>query len=247
MKKMMLKLASGILLIALITASTYAEDGQDQDQQTVSAGSKKLDDEQHLAIKQKRAEEAKEENARGEMVTNGMYLTTHPMASHGVYKTSALFDVVELNDGSVWNVWYSADRSVVGRWQYMNDQVIICPGTLFDPTDYLLVSQRTGEQVPVKLVEMEIIAGDPTFHGQRLWIYSMNYIFDLACNCFYYEIRLNDGSLWEVDTRDSYLCSYMNPGDVVIVGVDEKFGASTYNILIHFNSLEYVHADCATR
>lgn len=140
-----------------------------------------------------------------------------------------------------------SDWDVVKRWMYYNDQVIICPGTIFDATDYLLVSQRTGEIVPVNLLEIEVLPKDPGFMGQRLWIHSINYLYDIFNFCYYYEIQLNDGSIWEVSSRDEHLCSYMFPGDVVFIGVDESLGSPTYNILLHFNTLEYVHADCVAR
>lgn len=244
MKNLTLKIVSCILGIAVIASPIFSEDIGNQ---TISAGSKKLEQDQHQAIKQKRVEQAGEENERGEMVENGMYLTTHPMASHGIYKASALFDRVELNDGSIWQVHFTSDWSVVSRWMYFNDQVIITPGTIFDATDYLLVSQRTGEVVAVSLVEMEVILGDASFMGQRLWINSIDYVYDIFCGCYFYQVRLNDGSVWEVDTHDNYIASFMFPGDVVFVGVDETLGAPTYNILVHFNSLEYVHADCVAR
>lgn len=246
MKKIVLKIVSSLLGIAFIAAPIHAAELLTQ-QESLPAGTKKLDTEQHTAIKQKRIESSAEENERGELVTNGMYLTTHPMASHGIYKASPLYDRVELNDGSVWQVWYTSDWSVVSRWMYYNDQVIICPGSIFDVTDYFLVSQRTGEIVPVQLLEMEVIPGDPYFMGQRLWINNITYLYDSLYGCYFYEIRLNDGSIWEVDSRDSYICSYMLPGDVVIIGVDQSIGAPSYNILVHFNTLEYVHADCVAR
>lgn len=245
MNKLFLKFASCLIGTALLMNPIFSEHIQAENIQL--AGSKKLDAEQHTSIKHERVAQANEESERGELVTNGMYLTTHPMASHGIYKASPLFDKVELNDGSIWQVWFTSDWSVVSRWMYFNDQVIVCPASIFDATDYLLISQRTGEVVGVNLVEMEMIVGDPYFMGQRLWITHMNYVYDVICSCYYYEIYLNDGSLWEVSSRDSYLCSLMVPGDVVIIGVDETLGSPTYNILVHFNSLEYVHADCVAR
>lgn len=248
MKNLMLKLVSCFFGMALIANPIFSEETtKDEEQQTLIAGTKKLDNEQHEAIKQKRLEQADEENERDEMVSNGMYFTKHPSASHGIYKTSSLFDRVELNDGSIWNVRFISDWGVVSRWMQYNDQVIICPGTIFDATDYLLVSQRTGEVVSVDLVELEVIIGDPYFKGQRLWINKIDYVYDVICGCFYYEIRLNDGSIWEIDTHDTYLGSCMLPGDVVLIGVDESLSSPTYNILVHFNSLEYVHADCVVR
>lgn len=247
MKNFMIKLVGCLFGIALIANPIFSVEIKNHEQQTLVAGSKKLEAEQHSAVKQKRLEQAGQENERGEMISNGMYLTTHPSASHGIYKTSSLCDKIELNDGSIWQVWFLADWEVVKRWMHYNDQVIISPATIFDATDYILVSQRTGEVVPVNLVEMEVIVGDPYFMGQRLWIDKIDYIYDFVCCCFFYQVRLNDGSIWEVDTHDSYLCSYMFPGDVVFIGVDEAIGSPTYNILVHFNSLEYVHADCVAR
>jgi len=217
------------------------------EKQNIVAGSKKLSLEEHQILKQKRQDQVDEENERGELVSNGMYLTTHPMASHGIYKVSALYDTIELNDGSIWCVYFYTDQEVISRWAYHNDQVIICPGTIFDITDYLLISQRTGEVVPVDLKEIEVIIDDPYFMGQRLWINHIDYAYDIVYGCFYYKIRLNDGSIWEVCTRDNAIASLMFPGDIVFVGVDENLGAPTYNILVHFNSLEYVHADCIVR
>lgn len=245
MKKLMLNLMGCLSGMFLIVNPIYSE--QMQNNQTEVAGSRKLAAEQHADIKQQRLDKANDEDERGELVTNGMYLTTHPMASHGIYKTSPLCDKVVLNDGSIWQVWFTSDWSVVSRWMYYNDQVIICPGSIFDATDYLLISQRTGEVVAVNLVEMEVIVGDPYFMGQRLWINQIDYVYDIIAGYYYYEIRLNDGSLWEVSSRDSFLCSLMVPGDVVFIGVDETLGSPTYNILVHFNSLEYIHADCVTR
>lgn len=244
MKSQIFKMAFCLMGIALSFNSTYSEENKTEETQTLQAGTKKLDAEQHMALKQKRAEQAKEDE-RGELVTNGMYLTTHPMASHGIYKASAFFDTVELNDGSIWKVWFASDWDVIRRWMYFNDQVIICPGTIFDATDYLLVSQRTGEVVAVNLAELEVLPYDPYFMGQRLWISSIQYVSSLFGG--YYEIQLNDGSIWEVSSRDHVFCSLMYPGDIVFIGVDETLGSPTYNVLIHFNSLEYVHADCVAR
>lgn len=247
MRNLLLKLLSSVLAITLMTNLGYAEGDEYENSQTIQAGSKKLEDEEHLVLKKKRVEEESKENERGKMVSNGMYLTTHPMAAHGIYKTIPFMNRLELTDGSIWQVIYPYDLDTIHHWMYSQDQVIICPGTLFDAGDYLLVSQRTGEVIPVNLVEMEVIIGDPYFRGQRLWIERMDYLYDLICGCYYYEIRLNDGSCWEVDARDHYLCSLMYPGDVVFIGVDERLNAPTYNILVHFNTLEYVHADCVAR
>ena len=246
MCKFTLKWLSCLLGFALIMNHVSSEEPINSAKKTLEAGTTMLSAEKHLDIKQSRLEQSTQENPRAKQV-NKMYLTTHPLASHGVYKTIPPYNRVELSDGSIWHVWYSSHWETVNRWKYYNDQVIICPGTFFDPTDYILVSQRTGEVVPVNLIEMEVVFGDPYFKGQRVWIEHINYMFDLACGCYYYEIILNDGSVWEVDYRDDYLASFMQPGDVIIMGVDESFGSSTYNILINFNTLEYVHADCVAR
>lgn len=256
MKNILLKLVSCLLGIAFIANPIFSEETINTDQM-ISAGSKKLETEQHYAISKNRFEmqsEKQDTQPQNEKVAKGLngpsakaYLTTHPMAAHGIYKASLFYDQVELNDGSIWQVWFDSDRSVVSRWMYFNDQVTIWPGSIFDATNYLLESQRTGEVVAVNLIGMEEIIGDPYFMGQRLWINSIDLVYDFIFGDFYYQIQLNDGSIWEVDTYDNYLCSLMYPGDVVFVGVDDTFGSPTYNILIHFNTLEYVHADCTAR
>ncbi|QLH35461.1 MAG: hypothetical protein HWD61_04310 [Parachlamydiaceae bacterium] len=226
-----------------------------------SCRQQKLDQEQHFIISKNRFEKLSVEEKNKEADTKSAnvtkvkrasasakaYLTTHPMAAHGIYKASLFYDQIELNDGSIWQVYYASDRSIVSRWMLLNDQVIIRPGTIFDATDYLLVSQRTGESIAVDLIGMEEIIGDPSFMGQRLWIHNIDLIYDYFFDVFYYQIVLNDGSIWELDSYDNYIGSYMYPGDVVFVGVDNTFGSPTYNILIHFNTLEYVHADCIIR
>lgn len=217
-----------------------------QDDATLVAGSKKLPEEERSAIKQKRSEST-EEDVRGEVITNDMYLTTHPAASHGIIKATPYYDRVYLNDGSIWQVYYDMDRSVISNWMYYNDQVIVCPASIFDPTDYILVSQRTYETVCVNLSEMEVLIGDPYYMGQRLWISHVDYFYDIVYGRFFYNLILSDGSAWEVSTSDDFLCVYFRPGDVVFVGVDESFNSPTYNILIHFNTLEYVHADCVAK
>lgn len=249
MSLLMRKMFVGLFASLCLAQPVMAVDVLDENTETVSAGSKKLTEEEHQLLKEERFEKLEngEEDERGSLQTNGMYLTTHPMASHGIIKVSPYYDRVVLNDGSVWEVCYDRDRSILSRWSSWNDQVTISPAGYFDPTDYVLVSQRTGETVCVSLVEMEVVVGDPYYNGQRLWISTMDYLYDYGCGCYFYQILLSDGSVWEVSTRDSARCSYMFPGDVVFVGVDEGVFAPTHNILIHFNSLEYVHADCVTR
>ena len=245
--KYVLVILAGLTICSAPLLATGQSQEKTANEETRAAGSEKLSEEEHEAIKKKRTEQTDEEDPRGELVTNDMYMTTHPAASHGIFKVSPFLDKVYLNDGSIWQVYYDADRSVISRWISSNDQIIVSPSSFFDPTDFILVSQRTYEVVCVKLVEMEIIPSDPYYMGQRLWINQVDYIYDALCGCYFYRIVLNDGSIWEVSSRDSFLCAYFRPGDVVFVGVDESFGSPTYNILIHFNTLEYVHADCVAK
>jgi hypothetical protein len=242
MKKLSLKLFTCLLGAFLITNHCFASETEEIE--IIAAGSKQLCEEEHLALKQKRADDADKESERGELVNNAMYITTHPLAAHGIYKISTTLDKVILNDGSIWKIYYYSDRAIINRWTSCNDQVIITPTSIFSPTDYQLVSQRTGESVYVSLTEIEVIPGDPYFRGQRLFVHSMDYLYDSSCGCYFYAIRLSDGTLWEVDTRDNAFCSLIYPGDIVFVGVDESVLSPTHNILVHFNSLEYVHADC---
>ena len=232
------------LSLGLLLSSIGA--GEIENIETIHAGVNKLDDLLKMKLNEERQKLFQNDNPRGAFCLNASYLTTHPLAAHGIYKASAYFDKVELNDGSVWAVYYDMDRSTVSRWMAMNDQVIITPSTsFFSPTNYLLVSQRTNECVNVSLKEIEV-NHDPYFGGQRLWIEKIDYVYDLSCGCFYYRLNLSDGSNWEVDSRDSSYCNLFYPGDVVFIGVDNSFGLNTNNILIHFNSLEYVHADCVS-
>lgn len=162
------------------------------------------------------------------------YLTTHPGALH--YVTAVTYpygDPVQLEDGSIWSI-STSDSYKTLNW-LTTDNILIVPNrnpVWYTIYPYCLLNQQTGVSVQATPTS------SPWFNGYySRWIYSIDYY-----NC---QVLLNDGSVWNVPFCDSWILSGYLPGDYVTMGFNDSPGNGLgANILINFNTLQYVYSNC---
>lgn len=168
------------------------------------------------------------------VVEKGPFFTTHPGALHYVQAVTLPFgDPVQLEDGSIWGV-YSGDGYKTLNW-LMTDNILITPNrhpVWYSIYPYCLLNQQTGVTVQATP------SAGPWFNGYYThWIYSIDYY-----NC---QVLLNDGSIWNVPFCDSWILNSYLPGDYVTMGFNDSPGNGLgANILINFNTLQYVYSNC---
>ena len=174
-----------------------------------------------------------EENAT-QLHSKATYLTTHPNALHFVTAVTLPYgDPIQLEDGSIWSL-YTGDSYKTLNW-LTTDNILIMPNR--NPVwnsiyPYSLLNQQTGVAV-----QATYSAAPWMNSGYSRWIYSIDYY-----NC---QMVLNDGSIWNVPFCDSWILNTYLPGDYVIMGFNDAPGNGLgYNILINFNTLQYVYSTC---
>lgn len=172
-----------------------------------------------------------------EKITNGAYyFTSHEGAIHTAYSVSEFREKIKLNDGTIWSVSFS-DRWKLIDWLITDGIFILPKHSFFSIYNYVLVNQRTGDYVDVNLCELEVLTYDPTYYGNRKWIIDIDY--------FGNYITLNDYSVWDITFDDDSIMKYWRIGDVVTIGINDGWDSTLNpNLLIHFDSLNYVRADC---
>lgn len=261
-------LCAFILLSSTLHASSeFTEEGS----QIILAGTKRLSQEEENKIRELRAlkaQQAEEENGgkenspskqslknlipvnvnsaskqkdggKGtpEKISHGAYyFTSHEGAIHTAFSVSEFREKIKLNDGTIWSVSFS-DRWKLIDWT-LSDGIFILPHhSFFSSYDYVLVNQRTGDYVDVNLTELEVLTYDYTYYGNRYWIKDIDYFGNF--------VTLNDNSIWDISFDDDSILMHWNNGDVVTVGINDGWDSTLRpNILIHFNTLKYVRADC---
>lgn len=162
------------------------------------------------------------------------YVTTHPNALHFVTAVTKPYgDPIQLEDGSIWSI-YSGDCYKTLNW-LTTDNILILPNrnnAWNSIYPYAIHNQQTGVTV-----QASYSAAPWVNSGYSRWIYSIDYY-----NC---QLVLNDGSIWNVPFCDSWILSSYLPGDYVIMGFNDAPGNGLgSNILINFNTLQYVYSTC---
>jgi hypothetical protein len=174
------------------------------------------------------------EHEESDLKLKATYVTTHPNALHYVIAVTLPYgDPVQLEDGSIWTL-YSGDGYKTLNW-LTTDNILILPNrnpiwnSLYP---YCLFNQQTGVGVQAKY------SAAPWMNsGYTRWIYSIDYY---SC-----QLVLNDGSIWDIPFMDSWILNSYLPGDYVIMGFNDSPGNGLgSNILINFNTLQYVYATC---
>lgn len=151
------------------------------------------------------------------------YYTSHSGAYHSPVAISFLGDAIELEDGSIWDV-YSGDRYKTLNWM-TGDTIIIVPNSEWlSSYSYKLVNINTGAQIKVNLSLGPIYNGIYTH-----WIVAIDY--------FHNEIVLEDGTFWKMSSLDSSVYENWLPNDTIIIGVNDGwFSGSNPNIMINVNT-----------
>jgi hypothetical protein len=241
----------------------------DENTQVITAGSRRLSQSEEAAIKEQRlfrsaqaehedknndlsslkaiknripltiASTTKKDGKNGEKterISHGVrYYSSHEDAIHTALTGSNYYEKVKLNDGTIWSV-ASYDWWKVQKW-LTTDEILILPNHISYFYDYLLVNAQTGDYVDVNLTELEVLSWDPSYYGNRHWIVSIDYFSNF--------VTLEDGSIWDVSFEDDGILRHWYVGDVVTIGINDGWdSAIRLNILVHFNTLNYVRAEC---
>lgn len=148
---------------------------------------------------------------------------------YGVYHFAVLFNdafsiyegSVELEDGSIWTIWYE-DLYKTANWLDTDLIVISRNPSLFSSYDYLLTNQNTGVSILANLYM------GPLYDSlYRRWI--------IAVDDYYNYVYLDDGSVWSMSWFDSSTVYAWNVGDTVIIGVSDSL--FNPNFLLNVNSM----------
>ncbi len=160
-----------------------------------------------------------------------VFYTTHNGAYHNPISVTALGGVVQLEDGSVWSI-ADGDHYKTLNW-YTNDLIVLTPNHDWFTTElFRMTNQNTGVSV-----RCDMRMG-PIYHGLYThWIVGINY--------YTQEIRLEDGSVWQVTGFDSSIFNNWLINDTIVIGVNDSYLSSTKpNILINVNTLSFVRSIC---
>lgn len=163
--------------------------------------------------------------------------TSHMGAYHHPIMIHPLGDVVELEDGSKWGVYYG-DRNKSYNW-LTTDALKITPNKAwFSSYAYRLTNLNTGDSLEVNLIGRPLTVIDPyTFVYQNRVIVAIDY--------YQKEICLNDGSIWSISGFDGAVLDKWLILDAMIIGHNDGFFSSSRpNILINCETNNYVEARC---
>lgn len=234
--RMTLKLlCSAILLSGVLSADVDKCEGV----YYLTAGSQKQADSKNESVLKESQEDVQDvvDHEVEEKVTHGVYYyTSHSAALFQPIRVWEYKDQIQLSDGSIWSVALG-DRWKLADW-LISDVIVIIPNhSFFTFYDYLLVNQRTGDRIEVNLSEIEVLAYDASYRGQRHWIISIDYFSNL--------VTLEDGSVWGISFDDDSILQRWLIGDILIVGINDDWNSGSHpNVLINFNSLKHAHANC---
>jgi len=160
-----------------------------------------------------------------------IYFTSHPGAFHKPYAVTVFGDEVQLEDGSIWNI-YSGDRFLTLNWLTTDDIVITPNKNIFSIYPMVLTNQQTGASVQSGLAVGPVIGG---FFSH--WIIAIDKYNDQIC--------LEDGSIWSMSPLDHDITKKWLAGDTVIIGINDGILSSIRpNILINVNVNNYAIGNC---
>lgn len=229
-----------LLLLALCLTSLYAE----TDEKPI--GSREMSPTERHDILQnriKRDEDPTSVLSEGEVLEakknygTTVDYTSHMGAYHHPVMISPLGDMVELEDGSKWGVYYG-DRNKSYNW-LTTDTIKITPNKAwFSSYAFRLTNLNTGDSLEVNLIGRPLTVIDPyTLTYQNRVIVAIDYFNDELC--------LNDGSVWSISGFDSPVLNKWIVLDAIIIGHNDGFFSSTRpNILINVETNSYVEARC---
>lgn len=206
---------------------------EQDDDNRVPVGDRRISQEEHVATQEKRSRMAAEHGVQSakdaDLIHKGCY-TSHQGAFHRPQSITLGGDMVFLEDGSGWMV-RQKDRYKTLDW-LAGDTIVILPNHgWFSSYYYVLENRNTGAQVSVNLALGPIYNGNYTH-----WIVAIDYYNGNLC--------LDDGSMWRISSSDSETVKKWLPNDTIIMGVNDSWFSSKPNILINVNTLTYAAAIC---
>ena len=238
LKKIVYSMAVMGLLVTPLVAAT--ENGVEEEHVMIAERSLAVED--AVALKERRAQE-EEENAADlavagddklpQVVEKGIfsdYPRFYQGSHHWATNVSFFGDAVELEDGSIWKVYFGDAYKTLG-W-LTSDRIYIKPNDeYFSIYDYKIVNVTT-EQV----VKANLSVGPHIFGVFTLDIVATDFFAD--------RIILSDGTSWNISSFDSDITDSWLVGDIIIVGVNESGYLSVFNpyILINVNINDYARA-----
>ena len=161
------------------------------------------------------------------------YSTTHLGAYHKAVSVSADGQTFEIEDKSVWQV-HGWDADKLKTWNQMHT-IVLAPNTniitrWFYP--YKFINLDTHQIVKCKMILTPVL-NDPQVDIYTHWIEEIDYNSKL--------LRLEDGSLWSINSSDSDVMRSFAKYNIVIVGTNDGwFRSSCPNILLCIRNNKYI-------
>lgn len=157
------------------------------------------------------------------------YATTHEGAYYIPVAVSPLGDNITLDDGSIWSIDPEHTSKTVD-WM-TSDRVVIIPSTSwFSPYLFRLVNLKNN-----MIADANLSVG-PDLYGMRTRKVKS---IDLEAR----EVRLSDGSVWEISRFDQDDLKNWLADDIVLIGINDGwFAGLNPNILINvsLDAVEYI-------
>ena len=153
----------------------------------------------------------------------------YPVNSHWLVSISDTEETVELEDGSHWDVSY-ADRYTLSTWRPY-DRVVIAPNyDWFSSKNYYIINKNAKNRIRANLYLNPIEYGEFSH-----WIVAIDHVAGY--------VTLENGMVWCVHHKDSYVFREWEVNDHIILGITDNCFASCKHILINANMDSYVRAD----
>lgn len=159
--------------------------------------------------------------------SNSWSSTSHYGAYHSVVSISDSFSLlegsVELEDGSIWAIWYE-DIYKTSNWLATDLIVISRNKALFSSYDFKITNQNTGASILANLYM------GPFYDSlYRRWVAAIDDYNNL--------VYLDDGSVWSMSTFDFSIIYEWSVGDTVIIGVSDSI--FNPNFLLNVDLMTY--------
>ncbi len=165
-----------------------------------------------------------EEHTNAMLFPNLIY---HSGADHYAVNVSPMGDIIELQDGSVWQI-SEEDRKIVKEWLRSDTLNLIPNDNWFSSYDYQLKNLITLTNARVNLFLPPLLDSPYTYRIQQI-DYEQN------------ELTLSDGSDWEMSWFDDKIIAKWKPDDMVILGYNDGWWKS-FNPYILLNVHDLRHA-----
>lgn len=157
--------------------------------------------------------------------------TSHPGAYHRIYDMTFMGDLIELDDGSIWEVCFD-DLYKSSYWR-LDEKIVITPNhNWFSSHEFVLTNKVTGEAVEVDLVR------ESTEHLESRYILAIDYK--------YHTLFLDDLSTWDISAFDDAIMREWRVKHSIIIGVNDGWMSTTRpNILINGHTRTYARGVCS--